>query len=106
MAILCGAAKNSLRGTISDFFHPGSRVDSYPDPHKKIKEFLTQKNFFYALEKIIWDVHPGSRFRIRNTGFDANPDSDPELDRHQDGNSDPDRHQHDADPQHFCQPHL
>jgi hypothetical protein len=30
--------------------------------------------------------------------FDANPD--PDLERHQHGNSDPDRHQNDADPQH------
>ncbi len=32
--------------------------------------------------------------------FDANPDPEPDLDRHQNGQSDPDRHQNDADLKH------
>jgi hypothetical protein len=34
-----------------------------------------------------------------NLGLD--PDPDPDLDRHQNWKSDPDRHQTDADPQHW-----
>jgi hypothetical protein len=32
--------------------------------------------------------------------FDASPNLDLDMDLHQNGNSDPDRHQYDADPQH------
>ncbi len=35
--------------------------------------------------------------------FDGNPDTDPYLDRHQNGNSKRDQHQHDTDPQHCWQ---
>jgi hypothetical protein len=57
----------------SEFFHPGSRIKvkkiADPEPHKRIKVILTQKNVFKLSKKMILDVHPGSRIRI--------PDSDP-----------------------------
>jgi hypothetical protein len=69
------------------------------------------------LTKLLLNVIKNPIFHVCNLGkdpledrhhVDANPD--PDLDRHQHGNSDPDRHQNDADPLHCvaksCFPRL
>ncbi len=56
---------------------PGSKRFRIPDPdhHQTNLSNFNPKNCFWALGKIIWDVHPGSRIRII---FPSRiPDSDP-----------------------------
>ncbi len=79
-----------VRGSVADpgclSWSRGFRIPD-PDPHQRIKVFLTLKTVSKLSEKIIWDVHPvtrvwiffypgsrrqkstGSRIWIRNTGW-------------------------------------